>query len=189
MRSNKAREIVLAAAKLFSKKGYNGTSFDEIADMVGLHKSSIFHYFKNKEELLLQVLGTSINEVSVNLENIVSDEGLEPEEKLKRAIGNHITLLIKYSHNVNVYFNDLRNLSKRNQSMYLGKREKYETTFENILAEMQAKGFFKNLDVSVVSKGLLAMLNWVNKWYREDGLYDLREISDMYYRLITGRAS
>lgn len=55
------RERILAAAlELMTEYGYNGMSLQEVADRVGLHKSTIFHYFKGKEALGQEVfLGTS----------------------------------------------------------------------------------------------------------------------------------
>nr|WP_320026445.1 TetR/AcrR family transcriptional regulator [uncultured Acetobacterium sp.] len=47
------KEVILENAKqLFSEKGYDGTSMDEIAQRTGVPKSLIYYHFKCKEELL-----------------------------------------------------------------------------------------------------------------------------------------
>lgn len=43
--------IVQAALELMAEYGYNGMSLQNVADRVGLHKSTLFHYFKGKEAL------------------------------------------------------------------------------------------------------------------------------------------
>lgn len=92
MRDNKYEKIQLVAASLMNQKSYKGCSPQKIADRVGLHKRCFFHYFKNKEELLLRILEKPIEEVSINLEKMMNNNELRPEEKLREAIDNHLTL-------------------------------------------------------------------------------------------------
>lgn len=183
MKDNKYEKILLTSAKLLSRKGADGTSLQMIADKVGLHKSTLFHYFKNKEELILGVLQKSVDEVNNNLEAIIANTELEAEEKLKRAIDNHLILLVQYFDNVKVYLNESRGLSKKNQAIYLQKRKKYERDFEKIIKEMKAKGYFNGLDTKIVTFGLLGMLNWVTKWYKRDGFLSVGEVGNVFYRM------
>jgi AcrR family transcriptional regulator len=54
IRFNKMEEAIIdAAADLFDRQGYNQTSLQDIADALGLARPSLYHYFKNKEEILL----------------------------------------------------------------------------------------------------------------------------------------
>lgn len=187
MKNNKSEKILWAAAKLIKQKGFKATSLQKIADVVGLHKSTLFHYFKNKEELLLGILSKSIGESSTNLETIVSQDGLEPEEKLRRTIHNHLVLSVKYFDNVNIYLNELGSLTKKTQAIHLEKRKKYEKSFEKIVKELKLKGYFKGLDLKIVTFGLLGILNWFPKWYKNDGRLTIEEISDIYYRMVTNK--
>jgi len=52
----KRREIVVAAAELFVKLGYEHTSMAAISDRVGGSKATLYGYFESKEELLRAVL-------------------------------------------------------------------------------------------------------------------------------------
>ena len=187
LRDNKYEKILLVAAKSISQKGAKGASLQEIADGVGLHKSTLFHYFKNKEELLLRILEKSIGEVNMNLEKIIESQELEPEEKLKRAFDNHLTLLIAYFDNAKIYLNELGSLSRKNQTIYLKKRKKYQADFEKIMVEMKRKGYFNGLDGKIMTFGVLGMLNWVTKWYKKGGPLGIKEVSDTFYRMITQR--
>ena len=49
------QRILDAALELLSEHGYEGMSLQRVADRVGLHKSSLFHHFKSKEELANEV--------------------------------------------------------------------------------------------------------------------------------------
>lgn len=53
---SKKNTILLAATELFSQKGYEGASMAELSRMTGAAGGTIFHHFKNKEELFLKIL-------------------------------------------------------------------------------------------------------------------------------------
>jgi AcrR family transcriptional regulator len=55
-------EILEAALSLFSEKGYELCSIDEIAAKAGLAKGTVYIYFKSKEELYKAVLGSALDE-------------------------------------------------------------------------------------------------------------------------------
>jgi len=49
------QRILDAALELLAEHGYEGMSLQQVADRVGLHKSSLFHHFRSKEELAREV--------------------------------------------------------------------------------------------------------------------------------------
>jgi AcrR family transcriptional regulator len=48
--------IIKAAFTVFTKKGYQDTTMDDIAKEVGVSKGALYQYFKNKRELLNQIV-------------------------------------------------------------------------------------------------------------------------------------
>lgn len=64
------REAILDTAKLlFSQKGYDAASMDEVASQTGVPKSLIYYHFKSKEELLKSVIQEFFNEFEVLLKD------------------------------------------------------------------------------------------------------------------------
>ena len=49
------KQILDVAAEVFSKNGYARTQVDEIANLAGLGKGTVYRYFKNKKQLFLSV--------------------------------------------------------------------------------------------------------------------------------------
>ena len=180
-------KIVKVASRLMSERGYKGTSIQEIANRVGIHKSTFFHYFKNKEELLLFILKVAIREVTENLVFILKSEEIPPEEKLRRAITNHLALISKYIDNVSVYHSEIRFLSEETKRKYLETRKYYSSCFEQIIDEVKEgeQGYFKGLDTKIVTFGILGMCNWVVKWFKASGSYSITEIADIFYWMLT----
>ena len=60
---NTAREEILdAAAELFTKIGYSGTSTRRIADAVGMRQASLYHHFATKDDILDALLAGTVDE-------------------------------------------------------------------------------------------------------------------------------
>ena len=57
----KRKELILkAATTLFANQGYSGTSVKQIVEMAGVTKPTLYYYFKNKEDLYLQLIDDSM---------------------------------------------------------------------------------------------------------------------------------
>jgi AcrR family transcriptional regulator len=183
---NQRESIIAVATRLMSQKGYKGTSLQQIADLVGIHKSTLFHYFKNKEDLLLSILRIAIEDVTGSLVRIVKNENLSPREKLRQAIVNHLVSLTKYIDNVNVYHSEIRFLSEKNRRKYIETRKYYASCFEEIIDEVKEsdRGCFRGLDTKIVTFGILGMCNWVAKWFKESGRLNTRDIADIFCKMI-----
>lgn len=52
------REVLNAAAELIAEHGYGGASLRELARRVGMSQPSLYHYFRTKEDLVLQIIET-----------------------------------------------------------------------------------------------------------------------------------
>lgn len=50
------QELLEAALHVFATRGYRNTRLDEVAAAAGVTKGAVYHYFANKEELLLRAL-------------------------------------------------------------------------------------------------------------------------------------
>ena len=184
--NNKYKKILSVSTNLMSKKGFNGVSLQQIADKTRINKSNIFYYFKNKEELLLRILEKPFDEFYRNFQKIVQNNELNPKEKLYKVILNHLTLLIEYRTNSNIFLNELKFLSAKNQRIhFLANIRSYDKGFEKIVVEMKKEGYFEGINSKSVTFGILGMLNWVMKWYRSDGPLTIEQISTDFYRMIT----
>jgi AcrR family transcriptional regulator len=76
-------QIVKAASKLFSKKGFKGTSTREIAKAARISEATIFKYFHRKEALYSAIIDMSCNDNEGRLLLKKSIEGKEGQELFK----------------------------------------------------------------------------------------------------------
>jgi AcrR family transcriptional regulator len=68
------QRILDAALELLAEHGYEGTSLQQVADRVGLHKSTLFHHFKSKEELAREVFQNVAEQLLKRIEPILAED-------------------------------------------------------------------------------------------------------------------
>lgn len=67
-RSNSKEVIIQAADQLFYVRGYNQTSFSDIATETGIPRGNFYYYFKTKDEILTAVLEYRKQQIEMMLE-------------------------------------------------------------------------------------------------------------------------
>jgi len=76
-------KIISVSAKLFSEKGYDKTSMQDIVDALGMSKGAIFHHFNSKEEIFNAVMSKQSEYAEQILNKWIGEmEGLTAKEKL-----------------------------------------------------------------------------------------------------------
>ncbi|NOR76558.1 MAG: TetR family transcriptional regulator, partial [Draconibacterium sp.] len=77
--------ILKIAREIFSKYGYKKTTLDDIANAVRKGKSSLYYYFKSKEDLFQAVIMKEVDILAYELE-IVINRNTDPVDKLRDYI-------------------------------------------------------------------------------------------------------
>lgn len=83
---NNRTRIIEAADQLFYKRGYNQTSFSDIADITGIPRGNFYYYFKTKDDILAAVVETRVKqyqEALMSCDNVTDN----PRERLLAFIG------------------------------------------------------------------------------------------------------
>jgi TetR/AcrR family transcriptional repressor of mexJK operon len=69
--ARKRRAILAAAAMVFLRKGYLGTSMDEVAALASVSKQTVYKHFDDKERLFAEVVAAAVDEVSDPVHEVV----------------------------------------------------------------------------------------------------------------------
>ena len=91
-----SREKILDVAEaLFARRGFAGVGLREVADRVGLGKSSLFHHFRNKVQLYLEVLLRVLGRIDERMRPALAAPG-PPLERLDRGLDALIDALAEH---------------------------------------------------------------------------------------------
>ncbi|WP_018754591.1 TetR/AcrR family transcriptional regulator [Paenibacillus terrigena] len=84
---NSKRVLILEAAmKCFAQKGFHATSIQEIADVLGIAKGSLYFYFKSKEDVLISAFEHYYDLMTREMLSVAKDQSLSPRDRLSRQL-------------------------------------------------------------------------------------------------------
>lgn len=99
-------EILESAARLFQKWGYNKTTIEDIAKTAGKGKSSLYYYYKDKEQIFTEVVSREASAIfSAISERLKSCH--TAEAKLKAYIETYLNEVEKSSNLYNIVFGEI----------------------------------------------------------------------------------
>lgn len=75
------QKILDEAYRLFLQHGYHGASMSRLVEATGLSKGAIYHHFRSKEEIFVEVLTSRVRELIAELENV---EDSDPRETARK---------------------------------------------------------------------------------------------------------
>ena len=85
-KERRRQQIIIAAKRVFSQKGLNKTTMEDIAKESELSPGTLYLYFKNKEELYASLSLRILQFLSIRVAQVIQDQGEGPSEKLDRLI-------------------------------------------------------------------------------------------------------
>ena len=79
-------EIIRRATECFDRLGYANTTLDDIARAVGIKREGIYYYFRNRAQILLEIIEPQSRELVAGIAAIATDDSLRPREKFRAAM-------------------------------------------------------------------------------------------------------
>lgn len=175
--------IIEAAAKIFSEKGYNATSMQDIADAVHLQKASLYHHFSSKQEILVDILDNALDLINNRLE-LVMAQSLSPNEKLRQAMVSYFQTIAENQNLAAVLLMEMKSLDPELKARQASRREKFESIWKHLIEEGRQQEVFHHIDPSITGRAILGIMNWSVTWYRRDGPRSAEDIANLFADLI-----
>ena len=143
------RKIFETSLKLFSEKGYDATSIEEITATVGVAKGTLYYHFNSKEEIFnfLVEEGMKLLKNSIEIKTSKFDNAID---KIKAIILIEIKVMAKYEHIITLILSQFWGTEQRN-TFCKGYVLDYIKTIETIIEEGIKKG---TVDVSTENSAI-----------------------------------
>lgn len=181
------KEIIKKAAiNLFYKKSYFATAMSNIALDSNIRKASIYHHYASKEDILFDILMTTMNALDAYIDNCL--QGVEnTENRMRAAVRAHVKFHCDNQKEVLISDTELRGLTAKNYKAFVALRCVYEKKFQDMIARGIDQGFFAAGDVKIISYAILTMCTAVANWFKSDGRLSGDQISTIYEELVVTR--
>jgi AcrR family transcriptional regulator len=85
-KERRRQQIMVAAKRVFSDKGFNKATMEDIAQEAELSPGTLYLYFKNKEELYASLSLRILQYLLIRVEHVNEEKDSGPEEKLKSLV-------------------------------------------------------------------------------------------------------
>jgi AcrR family transcriptional regulator len=82
-KERRRQQIILAAKKIFSAKGFNKTTMEDIAKKAELSPGTLYLYFKNKDELFASLSMRLLHYLSIRINNIEFEVELSSKQRME----------------------------------------------------------------------------------------------------------
>jgi AcrR family transcriptional regulator len=171
-------EVLNAAAKLFSIKGYQSATTTHIAEELGIHQASLYYYLKSKEQALEQICEIAI-EGYVRFSQAIRN-GREPvTAKLRKLIFMHLITLEVRPHFFKVFQDNRKDLRDEARHRIGRQTRTYEDNVESIIRQGIRRGTLRaDLNPEHAKLALLALCNSVVIWWHTRSDAPIRTIAD-----------
>ncbi len=162
---NREKDVILAAADVFWRKGYRAASIQDVAEKVGVLKGSLYYYIDSKEDLLWRIIDDVHAQSSEILEE-VRELDVSPIERIRIYMERHVAWYLSNVREVSVFFRDWRHLTGDNLKTVKSRRRGYDEIVRGLIADARTSGALpSNLDDAYFSSFILAAVNAVPDWY------------------------
>lgn len=172
-------DIIEAATRIFSERGYHAASMSDIADAVGIRKASLYHHVRKKEDLLFAIHETLVDEL-IDETLAVSSSSATPADKVRELLHLTMRFIARNRDGVAVFLSERHAVTGERWQALVVKRDLYERMVCQIITEGRGSGEFVDLPPELVAKALLGMANWAYTWFRQDGPLSADDVGEVF---------
>jgi len=162
------REHILAqAAALFAQRGYPGASMNDVAEACGVSKATLYHYVRDKYQLLFEICDGHIARLVALVQDIEALSQPAPQ-RLRTLIQRFVEAYADAQHAHRVLTEDVKFLQPQDQARILDGERRVVAAFAHALSEVRPELREAALDKPLTML-LFGMINWMFTWLKPDG--------------------
>jgi TetR/AcrR family fatty acid metabolism transcriptional regulator len=178
-KNNKYHQILEAAVRIFARQGFHQSTVSQIAKEAGVADGTIYLYFKNKDDILVQFFSHRAKQVFESFRQEV-DQAQTSLDKLRNLIHRHLAEFQRDRNGAIVYQVETHQSSRLAEQQIREMSQMYRDLISEIVEEGQQEGKIrKDLYVGLVKRFIIGAVDEViNTWLHSNGEYDLVSMTD-----------
>ncbi|UXH79926.1 TetR/AcrR family transcriptional regulator [Roseateles amylovorans] len=177
-------EILAQAARLFANQGFPATSMNQVAEACEVSKPTLYHYVRDKHELLAQICQSHLQHLA-HLVDEVSGLGLPPEDHLRALIHRFVQAYGESQNEHRVLTEDMKFLDEDHRARMIEVERQVVARFADAVATIrpELRGAHLHKPLTML---LFGMINWTFTWLRPDGALTYEAVAPMVADLFFG---
>jgi AcrR family transcriptional regulator len=176
--------IRASAAQLFAKHGYPVTSIAELARACGVSKALLYHYYRDKEQLLFDIADRYLDSLLAVVAE-VDAEPLPPAVGLRRLIERFMAAYEDAAAYHRVLVQDVKYLKTAHRNHVNAKQRRVVQAYADAIAAV-APQLAGDALLKPVTMTLFGMINWTFTWLKEGGAVHYEDmapvVADLFLR-------
>lgn len=159
--------MLAAAAQLFARHGYPATSVAELARACGVSKALLYHYHRDKEQLLFAITDRYLDGLLALLAQ-ADAQPLPPPARLRRLIERFMAAYGDSAAYHRVLVQDVKYLSAGHRRRVNAKQRRVVQAYADAVAAV-APQLARDELLKPVTMTLFGMINWTFTWLKDSG--------------------
>ncbi|HHY47301.1 MAG TPA: TetR/AcrR family transcriptional regulator [Firmicutes bacterium] len=186
-RDEDKRSLILdAAQRVFSKKGFHRATVEEVAEVAGVGKGTVYLYFASKNELFVALIEDRMRAIKAFFEEKLREKA-SSTSKLKELIAMHFQLYSRYRDFLAVMFGEVGHLGQELDRRTRDARLEIITLIEHVIDEGIKRGEFREIVPRLATYALEGMTNflafhWLVREGRPLSKEDIEQVVELYLR-------
>jgi AcrR family transcriptional regulator len=147
-------EIFHKIVQTFVEKGFQETSMREIADAAGIGKSTLYDYFKTKDDILIYFFEDQLNDLTEAAQRIAIQD-ISADERLSQVMKVHLEYL---QANKSLFMNlslEAQRLKVESQKKIQDRRHAFQDLVRGLIEEGEHEGAFRKVDPLLAARMLI----------------------------------
>jgi AcrR family transcriptional regulator len=185
--SPRRAEICRAAARIFRDRGFDATAVSDIARALRMTKAGLYHYFPSKDAMLFEIMSFGMERMEDEVMR-PARRVRDPEVRLRQMLTQHAHIITRAEGVVAQLFHEQRALPAAMRKVVNEQERRYFHLVRDTLQELKAAGRLRDVDPSIAALSLIGMIQWMPRWFREDGPLSIdeaaRELTDLAFAAV-----
>ena len=156
--------VLTAAVRLFNERGYEATSMGDLAERLGITKSSIYHHVSSKQDLLRMAVSHALDGL-FEVADEVRDVDAPAIERLELLIRRSVLVLADRPEFVTLLLRVRGNTAVETEALL--RRKAFDARVTELVTLAKAEGSIRaDVDSATAARLLFGMVNSLTEWYR-----------------------
>ena len=158
--AKRRHEIFHQVVNIFLKKGFQETSMREVAEAAGLGKSTLYDYFKTKDEILVYFFEEQSNDMVEEAQKVAL-QNLSADKRLRQVMQKYLENLLA---NKNLFLKltaESQRVKMESQKQIQEKRHAYQDMIRALIDEGIREGVFRKVNSLLAARLLISGMSSV----------------------------